>query len=58
MTDRSLSWKALLGSRLEMMGKKRTKAGAEKKGVEKEDGKAERGEMLLQDEECLVERRG
>jgi hypothetical protein len=57
MTDRSPLWRALPGSRLEKMAKRRTKAGAGKKGVEKEDGRVERVETLLRGGECLVAQR-
>jgi len=45
MIARLLSWKALLGSRLVKTAKKRTRAGAKKRVVEKDDGRAERVEM-------------
>jgi hypothetical protein len=54
MTDRLHSWRALLASRPETMAKKRMRVGAEKRGVEKEDGRVGRGEMLLPDGECSV----
>jgi hypothetical protein len=57
MTGKLPLWKALLASRQEKMAKKRTRAGVEKRGVEREDGRVGRGEMLLPGGECLVAQR-
>ena len=42
MTARLPLWRALLDLGLEMPEKQKTRVGAEKRAVEKEDGKAER----------------